>query len=246
MVNVSFNGGRVSERTNIYVVFWGKWWRVGARNAKSDWKYSPQFARKYVVSFFARIGKSPWAGTLRPYGARVETLRGAFVDVRPIAKHPTPAQVQAEALQTARYFHAPTNFSLVTFRTKKPMTLIVVLTPPGFTQKNMNNCGYHDIAAGVPYIYLPFAPSNLRCGTNAVNSTDAFGHGIFDGFSIIGSHELAEAITDAQFLGWYDVFGNEVADKCAWQGLANTVAGGELFAVQPVWENRQRACKLAA
>ncbi len=55
-----------------------------------------------------------------------------------------------------------------------------------------------------------------------VNATsDAFGNGIFDGYSIVTGHEYAEAVTDPDNFasvqdGWNDAQGSENGDKCAW------------------------------
>jgi len=62
---------------------------------------------------------------------------------------------------------------------------------------------------------------------NSVNViSDDFGHGVFDGYSIVVGHEYAEAVTDPDNFasdqdGWNDVQGSENGDKCAWTSLAN-------------------------
>ncbi len=80
---------------------------------------------------------------------------------------------------------------------------------------------------------------------NSVNVvSDSFGHGVFDGYSIVVGHEYAEAVTDPDNFatvqdGWNDVQGSENGDKCAWTGLANVSMNNHTkFAVQPLWSNR--------
>src|SRR5207244_11490522 len=60
------------------------------------------------------------------------------------------------------------------------------------------------------------------CGMNFVNNTnDPYGHGYFDGFSIVAGHEYSEAETDPYpNSGWLDSSGAENADKCAWSSLS--------------------------
>jgi hypothetical protein len=76
-----------------------------------------------------------------------------------------------------------------------------------------------------------------------VNATsDAFGNGIFDGWSIVTGHEYAEAVTDPDNFfsvqdGWNDAQGSENGDKCAWTNTQNIALGGHAFAVQPMWSN---------
>ena len=81
------------------------------------------------------------------------------------------------------------------------------------------------------------------CGMHNVNATsNAFGNGIFDGWSIVTGHEYAEAVTDPDNIasdqdGWNDVQGSENGDKCAWLDTQNISLGGHAFAVQPMWSN---------
>jgi serine protease len=78
---------------------------------------------------------------------------------------------------------------------------------------------------------------------NFVNGSDSFGHGYFDGFSIVGGHEYAEAATDPfPNSGWLDGAGAENGDKCAWissgQGAStNITLGSNYYAVQSLWSN---------
>lgn len=80
---------------------------------------------------------------------------------------------------------------------------------------------------------------------NSVNVvSDSFGHGVFDGYSIVVGHEYAEAITDPDNFagvqdGWNDDQTNEIGDKCAWTDLGNVSMNGHTsFAIQPLWSNR--------
>ena len=56
-------------------------------------------------------------------------------------------------------------------------------------------------------------------------TSNAFGNGIFDGYSMVIGHEYAEAVTDPDNFfsnqdGWNDAQGSENGDKCAWTQLA--------------------------
>ena len=137
----------------------------------------------------------------------------------------------------------------------------LILTPPTTIATGQPvYCGYHTQTTSVDgvgnpyrlqYAYIPFLNMNWPglgaggCGMNAVNVTsDSFGHGVFDGYSIVVGHEYEEAITDPDNFasvqdGWNDAQGNETGDKCAWTDLANVnMNGGTKFAVQPLWSNR--------
>ncbi len=142
-----------------------------------------------------------------------------------------------------------------------PQATYIILTPPTTIATGQPvYCGYHtqtSSADGVgnpyrlQYAFIPFL--NLSwpvlgaggCGMNSVNVvSDSFGHGVFDGYSIVVGHEYAEAVTDPDNFatvqdGWNDVQGSENGDKCAWTGLANVSMNNHTkFAVQPLWSNR--------
>ena len=78
---------------------------------------------------------------------------------------------------------------------------------------------------------------------HSVNATsNAFGNGVFDSWSIVVGHEYSEAVTDPDNFfavqdGWNDDSTSENADKCAWIEMQNVALGGHQFAVQPTWSN---------
>ncbi len=136
----------------------------------------------------------------------------------------------------------------------------IILTPPGtIGTGEPAYCGYHSQtasvagygnAARIQYAFIPWQNTNYPgigetgCGMHNVNAkSDAFGNGIFDGWSIVTGHEYAEAVTDpdnvaAQQDGWNDVQTSENGDKCAWLGTQNITLGAHQFAVQPMWSNK--------
>jgi hypothetical protein len=140
-----------------------------------------------------------------------------------------------------------------------PDATYIILTPPRTIATGQPvYCGYHTQTtslngAGNPfrieYAFIPWQNENWPgvgsggCGMHNVNATsDAFGNGIFDGYSIVTGHEYAEAVTDPDnFLtvqdGWNDAQGSENGDKCAWTDTQNISLAGRLFAVQPMWSN---------
>ena len=68
-----------------------------------------------------------------------------------------------------------------------------------------------------------------------------------DAMASVMAHETSESITDPDLNAWYDLNGNEVADKCAWKwgpvngilgnGAWNLTAAGRDWLIQMVWEN---------
>jgi hypothetical protein len=140
-----------------------------------------------------------------------------------------------------------------------PQATYIVLTPPGTIGTGQPvYCGYHTQTTSIDgygnpfriqYSFIPFlnadwpAIGTSGCGMHNVNATsDAFGNGIFDGYSIVVGHEYAETVTDPDNFfsdqdGWNDVQGSENGDKCAWTNDQNIALGGHQFAIQPMWSN---------
>jgi hypothetical protein len=101
-------------------------------------------------------------------------------------------------------------------------------------------CGYHShFAFGntqIKYAVFPY-PNCSSCSMSGMTVADML--------TIIGSHEIGEAITDPGDFGnmaWFDANGYEAYDKCAWHNLYQlnrpTQSGlSQSFWVQPVYSN---------
>ena len=141
-----------------------------------------------------------------------------------------------------------------------PQATYIILTPPtAIGTGQPYYCGYHTQTSTVDglgnteriqYAFIPWLNQNWPgigsggCGMHNVNAaSDAFGNGIFDGYSIVTGHEYAEAVTDpdnfASFQdGWNDDQTSENGDKCAWLNTQNIQLASHQFAVQPLWSNK--------
>ncbi len=141
-----------------------------------------------------------------------------------------------------------------------PNATYIILTPPRPVATGQPvYCGYHTQTTSVDglgnpyrlqYAFIPFLNANWPgvgeqgCGMHNVNaSSDAFGNGIFDGYSIVTGHEYSEAVTDPDNVtsiqdGWNDAQTSENGDKCAWYHTQNITLGAHQFAVQPLWSNQ--------
>jgi hypothetical protein len=140
-----------------------------------------------------------------------------------------------------------------------PNATYIVLTPPSTIATGQPvYCGYHSQTTSVDglgnpdriqYAFIPWLNENwpgvgtTGCGMHNVNATsNSFGNGVFDGYSIVVGHEYAEAVTDPDNFatvqdGWNDAQGSENGDKCAWTNTQDIALGGHQFAVQPMWSN---------
>jgi serine protease len=134
-----------------------------------------------------------------------------------------------------------------------------VFTPHGRSMLGFGTswCAWHDeptSGTDMAYAYMPYMPdAGTSCGRNFVNrSNNSYGNGYFDGFSIVGGHEYAEAMTDphpertSTNFGWITSTGSsgeENGDLCAWaSNSTNITLGSHFYAVQPLWSNASSSC----
>lgn len=276
-----YHGGLVETDPAVYLVFWGPAWRDGFSFSAGGQTYTNLTAQNYLHDFFANVGGSAWNGVQTQYcqgaalgavncngapGAQFvqnqrQVLKGVWVDPSPV---PNPIVTSAlvansvndpvatEAVAAAAHFGYDVNATYMIF------------TEPGHqaTAYGSVYCAYHSETAhalgarGVRYAFMPYVPEQgAGCGVNSVNATDdAYGHGYFDGYSIVAGHEYAEAVTDPDNYngtqdGWNDATTSENGDKCAWNGLQNITLRNQYFAVQPLWSNAaaggQGACAVS-
>jgi hypothetical protein len=91
-------------------------------------------------------------------------------------------------------------------------------------------CGYHSHftynGTVIKYAVFPY-PDCAGCSVS--------GRSVADMLTIVTSHEIREAVTDALGTAWYDKSGYEADDKCAWHNLYQMTGGG--FWVQPEYSN---------
>jgi hypothetical protein len=242
-----YHGGSVLGSVNIYVDFWGTEWQAPSQAS----------VMSYITGFFTDLGGSPWAGIMGEYCSGVALnssscptgssfiqnplgqLKGSFIDTNPVPAAPTTSNIRSEAAAAAAHFGYPAG------------SLFMVYTPSGRSESGFGTsggwCAYHTwVQVGstlIPYGYMPYQPdAGAGCRANAVN-------GPLDGFSIVGGHEYAEAVTDPfpsstpGYTGWLDptIPNNqgEIGDKCV--SAANVVMSGRTWPVQPLFSNQALA-----
>jgi hypothetical protein len=221
------DGGPVQTAPRLYLVFW-------------DWSSDPDGEQPYLIRFLSSIGGSPWLQTLSQYGAGTDPkYEGDWSDTTDVTPtEPTDAQIQAEAKLGAKHFGI----------TDSVNDQVIVAMAPGVGLKKSlepdDTCAYHGpikTELDLTYTALPYLPTYaLNCGQNYL-------HNELDAVSMVEGHEMAESITDPLVnvqTAWVDAGGNEVADKCAYYDVADTITSQGTFAVQPLWSNSANECAL--
>ncbi len=256
---LTYGGGNVETSTpKVYISWWGSQWVSGF----STGGYTSAQAQTYVTGFFGNVGGSSWNNIDSQYcqGVAVGTvncglsgthiantsgqLAGTWNDTSSLPRRIRQGDIANAALRLMAQFGG-----------YDPNATYFVFTPSGHSMSGFGTqwCAWHSVTTSgtnqVAYAYMPYQPdAGTSCGMNFVNSTNnAYGNGYFDGFSIVGGHEFAEAQTDPHpssgNVGWQDSSGSENGDKCAWSPLSTDVTlGSNSYAVQPIWSNTNSGC----
>ena len=223
-----YNGGPVEHAPTVYLVFWGNQWDSDSNGVE-----------QYMQGFFGGLGQSAdnWSTIMTQYpdnnGAPAfngSVLGGTWVD----DSGPAPANAQqsdiaAEAQAGAQHFGV-----------SGPDADVFVVSPSGTSPDGFPNsgfCAWHDWNGTTAYTNMPYVlDAGSGCGADSVQNQ-------LDGFSIVGGHEYAEAVTDPEpSSGWVASDGEENGDLCAWQGLTTLSLSTGTYAIQPTWSNNAGGC----
>ena len=226
---LNYGGGPLQTSPQIYLDFWG-----------SQWNNDSNGVQQYMQNFFNGMGASgdTWSTVTSQYtdssGASPSfngtVLGGTWADNGSAAPSaPTQAQIAAEADNAASHFGV-----------SGPNVDIYVMSPSGTQPDGFPNagfCAWHNWDGNVAYTNMPYVlDAGSGCGASSVANQ-------LDGFSIVGGHEYAEAITDPEpSSGYVDSNGEEIGDLCAWDNDQTVNFSTGTFAMQPLYSNKDNGC----
>jgi serine protease len=226
---LQYGGGPLQTAPQIYLDFWGNQWDSDANGVQ-----------QYMQNFFNGLGASgdTWSTVTSQYtdgsGASPSfngsVLGGTWSDDGAAAPDaPTQAQIAAEADNAAAHFGV-----------SGPNVDIYVMSPSGTQPDGFPNagfCAWHNWDGNVAYTNMPYVlDAGSGCGASSVQNQ-------LDGFSIVGGHEYAEAVTDPEpSSGWVDSNGEEIGDLCAWDNDQTVGLSTGTFAMQPLYSNKDNGC----
>ena len=220
---MTWHGGGVMVASKTYAIYWG-----------SDWN-TPAFAGDKITgltSFFQGWGGSGYAGSLTEYGGQngqitaASTYLGSVID--PSAAPAGPPAVSTVIAEVEKLVPVP-----------DPATLYLVYgtTPRG----TASGCGWHSAGSykrhpvQVAWIFNVDADAGCDPGDHVTGHSQGLA-----ALANITAHELAEAITDPRFLGWFgDGISGEVGDKCAFVFAVPSVtfSNATVWRLQGEWSN---------
>src|SRR6478609_777330 len=259
--HLTYRGGPIISNVQVVQVLYGS----GSYNAQVAGTTSPTMGQFYgditgsgsgLTSLMQQYNTNISGGTGQVFGNG--TFGGLFQIVPAAGNNGstiTDAQIQSEILSqiTAGHLPAPVNDAL-----GNPNTLYMIFFPPGktITQGGSSSCvaggfcAYHGTTSNtfntkhVLYGVMPDMQAGSGCSTGCGSSS------VFGNYTSVTSHELSEAMTDAQVgiatvigppLAWYDSTNGEIGDICNGQ-QATYVANGTSYVIQLEFSNSANNC----
>lgn len=244
---LEYHGGPVLTATpNVYVIWYGFWQDHPAVPILTDFLTSVGGSSYFSINTLYQDanGGAPSGGLA--YG-------GSIDDWYSLGSSLTDSDVGIVASQAAAGGQLPVD----------PNGIYVVFTSSDVDVTSglaASYCGYHGVtnANGValPYILVGAATrAGTRCGAQSPSPN---GNPDADAMASVLANELSNTLTDPFFTAWYDRFGLEPGDKCAWSygstytttngARANVHLGGRDYLLQQLWIPGGRAgvCSLDA
>ncbi|HWG22897.1 hypothetical protein [Actinospica sp.] len=226
---LNYGGGPLQLTPQIYLDFWGSQWSSDSNGVES-----------YMQNLFNGLGASgdTWSTVTSQYtdgngsspSFNGAVLAGTWAD----NSSPAPASASQSDL-AAEADNAASHFGV-----SGPNIDVFVLSPSGTQPDNFPNagfCAWHDWSGTVGYTNMPYVlDAGSSCGASSVQNQ-------LDGFSIVGGHEYAEAVTDPEpSSGYVDSNGEEIGDLCAWDNDQTVNFSTGTFAMQPLYSNSAGGC----
>jgi len=261
--HLSYFGGPVISNVHVVQVLYGS----GSYNAQVGGTTSPTMGQFYgdltgansgYTSLLTQYNTPVSGGTNQTIGNG--TFDGLFQIVPSAGNNGSTisdSQIQSELLAQITAGHLPTP---VLDAAGNVNTLYMIFFPPGktITQGGSSSCvaggfcAYHGTTStllngkNVLYGVMPDMQSGL-CSTGGCGNA-----GVFGNYTSVTSHELTEAITDADVgiattfappLAWYDMVNGEIGDICNGQ-QGSYVANGTTYTIQLEFSNAANNCVL--
>lgn len=242
---IEYHGGAIMlAPTNVYLIWYGDW--------------TTSSAGQILIDFVSNLGGSSYLGINSLYlnaagvgPANSLSYSGSIADSYSLGKSFSASYevgfIVAGAVATERLPADPDGIYVVFTSADVDV--------PGF---GTAYCGFHNTASSggvtLKYVFVGH-PANVpaKCQPQTVGPN---GDAAADAMASVLANEISNTITDPELTAWYDRFGLEQADKCAWTygvtyttpngARANVRLGGYDYLLQQLWIPGTRGfCALA-
>jgi hypothetical protein len=257
--HLTYFGGPIISNVQVVQVLYGS----GSYNAQVAGTSSPSMGQFYgditssgLISLMQQYNTPASGGTGQTFGNG--SFGGLFQIVPSAGNNGSTiddSNIQAEILAQINGGHLP---APVLDAQGNPNTIYMIYFPPGktITQGGSSSCvgggfcAYHGTTSTtlnskhVLYGVLPDMQAGSGCSTGCGTSS------VFGNYTSVTSHELVEAMTDADVgiattfsppLAWYDMTNGEIGDICNGQ-QASYVANGTTYTIQLEFSNSANNC----
>src|SRR5579864_4120326 len=259
--HLTYFGGPITSNVQVVQVLYGS----GSYNSQVAGTTSPTMGNFFaditstgLISLLQQYNTPASGGTGQTFGNG--TFGGLFQIVPSAGNNGSTiddTNIQAELLAQINAGHLP---APVLDSKGNPNTLYMIYFPPGktITQGGSSSCvgggfcAYHGTTStlfggkNLLYGVLPDMQAGSGCASGCGTSTT------FGNYTSVTSHELTEAITDADVgiattfappLAWYDMTNGEIGDICNGQ-QGSYVANGTTYTIQLEFSNSANNCVL--
>jgi MYXO-CTERM domain-containing protein len=229
--HLMYQGGPMIQHAKIFLIF-----------------YSPGYQYKdQLVKFYTGITQSAYIDMLQEYDQTNYKIRrgsylGLFEDTNtnPASITTVHPQTYLNGLITAKKVPAPDDDTL--YMMYFPSKIDPDMPGQGGGPSCVNNgqfCAYHSsYAIGTQNVYFGVMPDTPD------DCTPGCGPAGFIGLTDVSSHEMVEAMTDADVgqnnVAWYDDTNGEIGDICATGSTETAVV--DTWTVQKEWSNELNSC----
>ncbi len=248
---IGYHGGPVIlGTTHIYYIWYGNWAGNTATNILTDLANglggSPYF--NINTSYYS----TPYLFGPKTYVSNSVTLAGSTTDSYSVGKTLSDANINAIVTSAISSGRLPKDTNGIYF----VLTSSDVNATSGFCTQY---CGWHNhgtiAGSDIKYSFVGNPDACPSACSAAGGKPTPNGNLGADGMASIVSHELEEAVTDPDISAWFDLFGQENADKCAWTfgttyttangATANMKLSGRDFLIQQNWIAGRNVCALS-
>jgi hypothetical protein len=263
--DLTYHGGAIMKTASAYLIFWlptSRKLQDGTTTTSLSATYkgiNTDFVNDYGGHGLANNNTqySQVSGSTTTYIKSSASVAGSWTET---ASYPTSAcasslgkncitdaQLQAEvthAMSVNGWTPGPTHIFIVYTSSNETSCFDSTASFCAYTYY----CAYHGVyGSDVIYANMPYADSRCQApsfGQHFPRNADG------DASANLTSHELTEAITDPNLDAWYDVNGEEIGDKCAWNfglatwdgSLANEMWNGRFYDLQLEYDNHKSTC----
>ncbi|CAF4237429.1 unnamed protein product, partial [Rotaria magnacalcarata] len=232
--NITYHENPVMKCPVAYVVWYGNW--------------TGNSGVVLIENFLKGIGSTSWWGMATEYTNGSNIIFGqATYDNYSQGKSLNQSMVFAIVTKAISSQALPFNENGIYF--------VLTSSDVNETEFCTSACGWHSYDWPTKLIYSWIGNSELQCPQRcSAQQTSPNGNFGADAMASVIAHEAMEATTDPFLNAWFDLNGEENADKCAWTfgnlmtssngAYYNMIVGGVQFLIQQNWNLSIQNCSL--